>query len=343
MADADGDAKAIRLVGQFLRRAVKDGNDLEARDGMALAATLGGLAFSNAGVALVHAMEYPVGGAVHVSHGAGNGLLLPFVMRFNRAGRESRVRCHRLPTRHPRLLGEPAARRHRRRRATPQGHRHSDAAARHRGDRGDAAGVRGQGVRHQAADARQPADAAERGRDPGDLPRRVVNRTASVSDASQKRRHAPPCATFPHARGAVPPSQPRTRRYRGHRGGCGACHCAGPDAVRPLRLHRVLVVSNALCPGSEPIRCPTAASSRIRGGLSPGLRNHDVQPAVGAAAARAACGVADPPGVRRLACHAVTRWCSSPRAGCGKHSGETRNEGGLPPRWLWRSPRHSFC
>jgi alcohol dehydrogenase len=50
---------------------------------MALAATLGGLAFSNAGVALVHAMEYPVGGAVHVSHGAGNGLLLPYVMRFN--------------------------------------------------------------------------------------------------------------------------------------------------------------------------------------------------------------------------------------------------------------------
>jgi alcohol dehydrogenase class IV len=75
--------QCIHLIGQFLRRAVKDGNDLEARDGMALAATLGGLAFSNAGVALVHAMEYPVGGAVHVSHGAGNGLLLPYVMRFN--------------------------------------------------------------------------------------------------------------------------------------------------------------------------------------------------------------------------------------------------------------------
>ena len=76
--------ETIRLVGKFLRRAVKDGNDLEARDGMALAGTLGGLAFSNSGVALVHAMEYPVGGAVHVSHGAGNGLLLPFVMRFNK-------------------------------------------------------------------------------------------------------------------------------------------------------------------------------------------------------------------------------------------------------------------
>jgi alcohol dehydrogenase len=75
--------EAITLVGKFLRRAVKDGSDLEARDGMALAATLGGMAFSNSGVALVHAMEYPVGGAVHVSHGAGNGLLLPYVMRFN--------------------------------------------------------------------------------------------------------------------------------------------------------------------------------------------------------------------------------------------------------------------
>src|SRR4051812_31113937 len=81
-ADMAGE-KAITLVGRYLRRAVRDGNDLEARDGMAMAATLGGLAFSNAGVALVHAMEYPVGGAVHVSHGAGNGLLLPYVMRYN--------------------------------------------------------------------------------------------------------------------------------------------------------------------------------------------------------------------------------------------------------------------
>lgn len=80
-------AECVSLVGKFLKRAVDDGSDLEARDGMALAATLGGLAFSNAGVALVHAMEYPVGGAVHVSHGAGNGLLLPFVMRYNLASR----------------------------------------------------------------------------------------------------------------------------------------------------------------------------------------------------------------------------------------------------------------
>ena len=51
--------KAIQLIGKFLRRAVAKGDDLEARDGMALGATLAGLAFSNVGVALVHAMEYP--------------------------------------------------------------------------------------------------------------------------------------------------------------------------------------------------------------------------------------------------------------------------------------------
>jgi alcohol dehydrogenase class IV len=83
--------QCITLVAKYLKRAVADGEDLEARDGMALAATLGGLAFSNAGVALVHAMEYPVGGAVHVSHGAGNGLLLPYVMRFNMAVRSREI------------------------------------------------------------------------------------------------------------------------------------------------------------------------------------------------------------------------------------------------------------
>jgi alcohol dehydrogenase class IV len=75
--------KAITLVGKFLRRAVQNGNDLEAREGMSLAATLAGMAFSNSGVAIVHALEYPVGGATHCSHGAGNGLLLPYVMRYN--------------------------------------------------------------------------------------------------------------------------------------------------------------------------------------------------------------------------------------------------------------------
>lgn len=90
MAD-DMATECIRLVGRYLRRAVANGNDLEAREKMALAATLGGLAFSNAGVALTHALEYPVGAAVHVSHGAGNGLLLPHVMRFNQPCRGDEI------------------------------------------------------------------------------------------------------------------------------------------------------------------------------------------------------------------------------------------------------------
>ena len=95
--------RAISLVGRHLVRAVTKPDDLAAREGMALAALLAGLAFSNSGVALVHAMEYPVGGATHCSHGEGNGLLLPYVMRYN------------LPTRRPEfariaeLLGEDIA------------------------------------------------------------------------------------------------------------------------------------------------------------------------------------------------------------------------------------------
>jgi alcohol dehydrogenase class IV len=46
------------------------------------------LAFSNVGVAAVHALEYPIGWATHCSHGAGNGLLLPFVMQFNLSVRQ---------------------------------------------------------------------------------------------------------------------------------------------------------------------------------------------------------------------------------------------------------------
>lgn len=75
--------KAISLIGQHLVTAVREPHNRAAREGMSLAATLAGMAFSNCAVAVVHALEYPLGGALHVSHGAGNGLLLPFVMRFN--------------------------------------------------------------------------------------------------------------------------------------------------------------------------------------------------------------------------------------------------------------------
>ena len=75
--------KAISLVAENLVAAVNEPDNHEARNQMALASTLAGIAFSNCGVALVHALEYPLGGALHCSHGGGNGLLLPFVMKFN--------------------------------------------------------------------------------------------------------------------------------------------------------------------------------------------------------------------------------------------------------------------
>ncbi len=95
--------RAIGLIGANLRRAVAEGHDLAAREAMALGATLAGLAFSNVGVAVVHALEYPLGGATHCSHGAGNGLLLPFVMRFNLPARISRF------ARIAQLLGQETA------------------------------------------------------------------------------------------------------------------------------------------------------------------------------------------------------------------------------------------
>ncbi len=79
--------EAIALVGKHLEHCVHQPESLPDREGMALAATLAGMAFSNCAVAVVHALEYPIGAAVHVSHGAGNGLLLPYVMEYNLASR----------------------------------------------------------------------------------------------------------------------------------------------------------------------------------------------------------------------------------------------------------------
>jgi alcohol dehydrogenase class IV len=66
-----------------LRRAVYQGGDLEAREGMHLSSLLAGMAFSTAGLTAVHALEYPVGVATGCTHGAGNGLFLPYVMDYN--------------------------------------------------------------------------------------------------------------------------------------------------------------------------------------------------------------------------------------------------------------------
>ena len=50
------------------------------------AATLGGMAFANSSVALVHGMSRPIGALFHVPHGVSNAMLLPTVTRFSAPG-----------------------------------------------------------------------------------------------------------------------------------------------------------------------------------------------------------------------------------------------------------------
>lgn len=75
-----GCVKALELAGKYFLRAVKDANDDEAREGMAWAATLAGIAFGNAGVHMPHAMSYAVAGLRHEFHMPGypeDKLLVP--------------------------------------------------------------------------------------------------------------------------------------------------------------------------------------------------------------------------------------------------------------------------
>ena len=73
--------KAITAIAKFLPTAVAQPSDRAARQEMALASLLAGMAFSSAGTAAVHALQYPVGEATHTPHGLGNAVLLPTVMR----------------------------------------------------------------------------------------------------------------------------------------------------------------------------------------------------------------------------------------------------------------------
>jgi hydroxyacid-oxoacid transhydrogenase len=95
--------KAIELIGKYLRLAVFNGSNLEARSGMLLASFLAGAAFTNAGVCTVHAMAYPVGGQYHTPHGITNAVLLPAVVEFNIPGAPERF------SRIAQLLGENIA------------------------------------------------------------------------------------------------------------------------------------------------------------------------------------------------------------------------------------------
>lgn len=75
--------QAMSLIGKHLRRAVAQGTDLEAREGMAYGSLLAGLSFANAKLGVVHAIAMALGGQFHLAHGLANALILPYGMAFN--------------------------------------------------------------------------------------------------------------------------------------------------------------------------------------------------------------------------------------------------------------------
>jgi alcohol dehydrogenase len=81
--------EAVRHIGAHLERAVADGGDAEARSGMLYGSLLAGLAFANSGVSAAHALQFALGSETGTPHGLGTGMLLPYVMAFNRPVREA--------------------------------------------------------------------------------------------------------------------------------------------------------------------------------------------------------------------------------------------------------------
>lgn len=75
--------KAMKLVRSYLLRAYQQPDDMEARQGMHDASCLAGIAFTNAGLGLVHGMAHTFGAHFHIPHGMANAILLPYVMNFN--------------------------------------------------------------------------------------------------------------------------------------------------------------------------------------------------------------------------------------------------------------------
>lgn len=83
--------KGIELAGKYLQRAYDDGSDMEAREGMAAASLMGGMAFANSGLGAAHGIGMAVGIAYHVPHGEACGILLPHVMKLNAPKVEARM------------------------------------------------------------------------------------------------------------------------------------------------------------------------------------------------------------------------------------------------------------
>lgn len=83
---------AIKLITQYLPKAVANGDYMLARDKMAFAQYLAGIAFNNASLGYVHAMAHQLGGFYNLPHGVCNAILLPYVESFNLISNLNRFR-----------------------------------------------------------------------------------------------------------------------------------------------------------------------------------------------------------------------------------------------------------
>lgn len=81
---------AMKLIAPNMRQAVSNPHNMQAKEQMMLGATLAGVAFSNASVALVHGMSRPIGAHFHVPHGMSNAMLLPTVTEYSISAAKTR-------------------------------------------------------------------------------------------------------------------------------------------------------------------------------------------------------------------------------------------------------------
>lgn len=82
--------EGIRLIQEFLPRAVKDGSDIEARTQMLVCSSMGATAFQK-GLGAMHALAHPLGAVFDAHHGTLNAILMPYVLKVNRSEIESRI------------------------------------------------------------------------------------------------------------------------------------------------------------------------------------------------------------------------------------------------------------
>ncbi len=88
---ADGiAAEGMKLIRQWLPRAVEDGGDIEARGHMLVAASMGATAFQK-GLGGMHALSHPIGALLGTHHGLTNAVLMPYMLAFNRNAIEERL------------------------------------------------------------------------------------------------------------------------------------------------------------------------------------------------------------------------------------------------------------